>query len=57
MNQSNSYDENIQFNFEIEEENKLAFLNVMVIRNTNDAINTAAYRKPTNTDIYINWHS
>ena len=57
VNQSNSYDENIQFNFEFEEENKLAFLNVMVIRNTNDAINTAAYRKPRNTDIYINWHS
>ena len=51
------FNENIQFTFEMEEENKLAFLNVMVIRNTNDIINTTVYRKPTNTDIYINWHS
>ena len=29
----------------------------MIIRNTNDTINTTVYRKPTNADIYINWHS
>ena len=57
VNQLNSFNENIQFTFEMEEENKLAFLNVMVIRNTNDIINTTVYRKPKNTDIYINWHS
>ena len=57
MNQLNSFDKNIQFTFEMEEENKLAFLDVMVIRNTNDTINTTVYRKPTNVDIYINWHS
>ena len=57
LNQLNSFDENIQFTFEIEEENKLASLDVMVIRNTNDTINTTLYRKQTNTDIYINWHS
>ena len=38
----------------MEEENKLVFLDEMVIRNTNDTINTVVYRKPTNTDIYIN---
>ena len=38
VNQLNSFDENIQFTFEIEEENKLAFLGVMVIRHTNDTI-------------------
>ena len=57
VNQLNSFDENIQFTFEMEAENKLAFLDVMVIRNTNDTINTTVYRKPTNTGIYINWHS
>ena len=41
----------------MEEENKLTFLDVMVIRNTNDTINTTVYRKPTNTVICINWHS
>ena len=50
VNQLNSFDENIQFTFEMEEETKLAFLNVMVIRNTNDTINTTVYQKPTNTD-------
>ena len=53
VNQLNSFDENIQFTFEMEEENKLAFLDVMVIRNKNGTINTTAYRKATNTDIYI----
>ena len=57
VNQLNTFDENIQFTFEMEEENKLAFLDVMVITNTNDTINTTVYRKPTNRDIYINWHS
>ena len=57
MNQLNSFDENIQFTFEMEEENKLAFLDVKIIRNTNDTINTTVYRKPTNTDIHLNWHS
>ena len=57
MNQLNSFDENIQLTFEMEEENKLAFLDMMVIRNTNDAINTTVYQKPPNPDIYINWHS
>ena len=57
VNQLNSFDENIQFTFEMEEEYKLAFLDVMVLRNTNDTINTTVYRKSTNTNIYINWHS
>ena len=30
---------------------------MVITRNTNDTINTTVYRKPTNTDIYINWHS
>ena len=57
VNQLNYFDENIPFTFEMEKENKLTFLDVMVIRNTNDTINTTVYQKPTNTDIYINWHS
>ena len=55
-NQFNSLDENIQFTFEMDKENKLAFLDVMVSRNTNETINTV-YCKPTNKDIHINWHS
>ena len=42
----------------MEENNKVLFVDdVIVIRNTNQTINTTVYQKPTNTDIYINWHS
>ena len=43
VNQLNSFDENIQFTFEMEVKNKLAFPDVTVIRNTNDTINTTVY--------------
>ena len=33
LNQLNSFDGNIQFTFEMEKENKIAFLDVIVIRN------------------------
>ena len=55
VNQLHSFDDNIQFTFEMEEENTLAFLDAMVLRNPNDTINLTVYRKRTNTDIYINW--
>ena len=55
VNQLHSFDDNIQFTFEMEEENALAFLDAMVLRNPNDTINLTVYRKPTNTDFYINW--
>ena len=54
LNQLNLFKENIQFTFEMKEENKLAFLDIMVISNTNGTINTTAYQKSTNTDIYVN---
>ena len=38
MNQVCSFDENIQLTFEMEEENKPAFLDAMVIRNTNNTM-------------------
>lgn len=38
MNQVSSFDENVQFTFEMEEVNKLAFLDAMVIRNTNNTM-------------------
>ena len=37
VNQLNSFDENIQFTFEIEEENNIAFLDLMVIGNRGEA--------------------
>ena len=37
-NQVSSFDENVQFTFEMEEVNKLAFIDAMVIRNTNNTM-------------------
>lgn len=42
VNQFHTSDENIQFTYEIKE-NKLVLLDVMVIRNTYDNINTKVY--------------
>ena len=47
---------NIQFTYEVEEENRLSFLDVLLIRNGN-FIETKVYRKPTNNDIYLNLNS
>lgn len=47
VNELNSFNETIQFTLDIEE-NKLACLDIIEIRNSNDTINTQVYRKPTN---------
>ena len=52
----NSFHSNIKFIIEIEKENKIAFLDILLIRNK-DLVNTIVYRKKTNTDLYINWKS
>ena len=44
------------FTIEIEKGNKIAFLDVLLIR-YEDLINTTVYHKKTNTDLYINWKS
>ena len=49
----NSYYKNIRFIIEIETENKISFLDVLLIRN-NSLISTKVYHKIANTDIYIN---
>ena len=49
----NSFHSNIKFTIEIEAENKIAFLDILLIRNK-DLVNTTVYRKKTNTDLYIN---
>ena len=49
----NSYYKNIRFIIEIETENKISFLDVLLIRH-NSLISTKVYRKNANTDIYIN---
>ena len=51
-----SYHTNIKFTIEIESENKISFLDVLLIR-SNSLISTKVYHKYTNMDIYINWKS
>ena len=43
LNQLNTFDRNIQFLYTMGEDNKLAFFDAMVIRNTDDTISTTVY--------------
>ena len=52
----NSFDPNIQFTYEKEENSKLPFLDIMLCRK-DDKLVSSVYRKSTNNDIYMNWHS
>ena len=52
----NSYHTNIKFTIEIESENKISFLDVLLIR-SNSLISAKVYRKNTNTNIYISCKS
>ena len=53
----NSYHPNIQFTHEIEENQKITFLDVLIIRTRDNKLETTVFRKETNTDLYINWNS
>ena len=55
LNKLNGFHQKIQFTNELEN-NKLAVLDVLLICNK-DTIETTVYRKPTNSDIYLNWKS
>ena len=57
IHELNSYHPNIKFTYELELDNKLAFLDVCVSRINKNEIETSVYRKAANTNIYINWHS
>ena len=52
----NSFDPNIQFTYETEENSKLPFLDVMLCCKDNKLV-CSVYKKSTNNDIYMNWHS
>ena len=51
----NGFHASTQFTYETELNNRLSFLDVLIIRN-GQSIETCVYRKPTNTDIYIHWN-
>ena len=56
LTQLNNFHENIKFTYEKQSNNMIAFLDVLIVQRGN-AIDTAVFRKSTNTDIYINWNS
>lgn len=54
----NSLRPSIQFTMELEQDGRLPFLDVLVIRSTDSvACSTSIYRKPTHTDLYLNYKS
>ena len=57
LKELNSYHPNIKFTYELEENNKITFLDVLINRISFNEIETSVYRKESNTDIYINWYS
>ena len=52
----NSFHEQTQFPYKVEHTNKLPFLDVLLIKNANK-IDTTVHRKPTDTDVYLNWNT
>ena len=56
LSKLNGYHDNIAFTFEIENDGKLPFLDVLVIRKDYE-VEATVYRKSTNNDIYLHWKS
>ena len=50
----NSYRPNIQLIHENEENQKITFLDVLIIRTRDSKLETTVFRKETNTDLYMN---
>ena len=52
----NSFYKNIEFTYKIEENGKIAFVDVLIIRN-NNTLKTTVYRKKTHNGVYLHWKS
>ena len=44
----------LKFTYEIEKNNRISFLDTLIIKEENASLNTAVYRKPSNTGLTIN---
>ena len=53
----NSFHENIKLTYELEQGSKISFLNVLITRENDGNMQTCVYRKPTHTDVYLNWNA
>ena len=56
LSKLNGYHDNIEFTYEIENDGKFPFLDVLVIRKYYE-VETTVYRKSTNNDIYLHLQS
>ena len=56
LNSFNAYDDNLQFTYEIENNNHLNFLDMTLIR-INDKISTNWYQKPSSSGRILNFNS
>ena len=52
----NSFHQNIEFTYELEENGKINILDIMLIR-TNDTLQTSIYRKSSHNCVYLHWNS
>ena len=52
----NGFHPQIQFTYEEQTNNMIAFLDILLINRFGN-IDTTVYRKPTNTNVYMNWNS
>ena len=50
----NKFHQNIKFTYEVEHNGKISFLDVLLMR-CNGKLETTAFRKETNNDIYLHW--
>ena len=55
LDQFNTFHDRIQFTYEVAHNNRLPFLDVLLIRSANN-IDTKVYGKPANINIYLNWN-
>ena len=53
----NSFHSNIKFTYEKEAGESIAFLDVKVLKKLDGSFDTDIYRKPTDSNIYLNWSS
>ena len=51
----NKFHENIKFTYELEHNGKISLLDILLIRSNNKKLETTAFHKETNNDIYLNW--
>ena len=56
LSKLNGYHDNIELTYEIENDGKLPFLDVLVIRKDYE-VETTVYCKSTNNDIHLHWQS